>query len=373
MLRQLSSGIDSLYISLDVLWKNDRFFNILKKVKKDAIESGHELPITIDYTGNDSFLFSVNPYGTRGYEWLLTSKDIVLKIGNWMEPISRPSMTVEFSSEGLWKYGVHEMYELIIKMIDLCDGKVLSSKVSRVDLCKDVLIDSEIWKDSYLREFIVSRAEKQQIFFNGKILETFNVGSPDADIKARLYDKPREIKSKSKKYWMFDIWKISEKDIPEDKKIIRIEFQIRREVIKELQAGSVPELLKNSERVWNYCVSKWLQFKDNPGLHADQRKTLDWWEDIQNSFLGSISHEVAIREKSLKVDQDQLNNQVKGLLSSIVAIQLESDDIDVYKFNEIKSHYFSIIDKYKDFSELEFNEFCEKVLIKRPRYFSIKE
>lgn len=373
MIKELSSGIDSLYISLNVQWKNERFFNILSKVKKEAIEAGHELPITIDYSGNESFLFSVNPYGTRGYEWILTSKDIVLKIGRWLNPISRPSISVEFSSEGLWKYGVNDLYKIVLKMIDLCDGVVIENKVSRVDFCKDVLIDSEIWNQNYLQEYIVCRAEKQQIFFNGKILETFNVGAPDADIKARLYDKPREIKSKSKKFWMYDIWKINEKDIPDNKKIIRIEFQIRREVIKELNTGSVPELLKNAEKVWNYCVTNWLQFKDNPGKEHKYRNTIEWWKDIQNHFMGSITHETAIREKSLKIDEDQLNAQVNGLLSSIVSIQLERNDIGVYEFDEIKNHYFSILDKYKDFTEKEFNEFCEKVLIKRPRYFSIKE
>jgi hypothetical protein len=373
MIKQLSSGIDTLNISFNVEWKNENFFNILSKVKKEAIDSGHELPITIDYSGNESFLFSVNPYGTRGYEWLLTSKNIVLKIGKWLTPMSRPSVVCEFSSEGLWNYGVFDLYNTVLKMIELCEGIVLEAKVSRVDLCKDIMIDAEIWDDRYLREFIVSRAEKKEIWFNGKKLETFNVGSTDADIKARLYDKPTEIKCKSKKYWMYDIWKIKEDEIPEDKKVIRIEFQIRREVIKELQAGSVLELLKNADKVWNYCVSSWLQFKDNPDCHADDRKTLDWWEAIQNNFMGSINHEVAIREKSLKIDADQLTAQVKGLLSSLVAIQLESDDIDVFKFNEIETHYFSIVEKYKLFDEKELREFCEKVILKRPRYFSMNK
>ena len=44
----------------------------------------------------------------------------------------------------------------------------------------------------------------------------------------------REIRDQSHKYWMYDLWNIKKGSVGPDKRVVRVEFQIRREVIKDL-------------------------------------------------------------------------------------------------------------------------------------------
>ena len=82
------------------------------------------------------------------------------------------------------------------------------------------------------------------------------------NISARLYDKPLEIKQQSKKYWMYDVWGINKNDLDDNHKIIRVEFQLRRELIKDLGANYFEDLLKGYGKIWAYCTQKWLKFQD---------------------------------------------------------------------------------------------------------------
>jgi hypothetical protein len=59
---------------------------------------------------------------------------------------------------------------------------------------------------------------------------------------ARLYDKVIEIETKSKKTWMYGIWKME--GPPKNGRVIRVEFQLRREVLRQLAIDTVWQLFK---------------------------------------------------------------------------------------------------------------------------------
>jgi len=58
---------------------------------------------------------------------------------------------------------------------------------------------------------------------------------------AGLYGKPLEIAEKSRKTWMFGIWGIEPDEV--QGKIIRVEFQLRREPLKEMGVGRLSDFL----------------------------------------------------------------------------------------------------------------------------------
>lgn len=103
-----------MVLTLDVLWEDRRGFDILADLKSSA--SGNEVPVcgVVDYGGTDDpWIFKMLPHGAGGYEWLLISHDMILKIANWLEPMSRPSVVAEFRSEALWTHGPEVMQDRV--------------------------------------------------------------------------------------------------------------------------------------------------------------------------------------------------------------------------------------------------------------------
>ena len=315
----LSSGIDTLNLSIDVEWMGSSFFNDLSKAKDLAREEKKDVPFSIRLLQhNEEWHCVVKPNGAAGYEWLLSGKDFTFKIGAWKKPISRPSMMVEIRSETLWRMGFKAAVETVEMLIGSAGGKVVSVKPSRVDLCLDMLLPVSEWCPELIFD-IVTRAEQSATYNNLKMkrLTGFDFGS--GQVRARLYDKEFEIDRKSKKYWMYDIWGL--KDVPDDYRIIRVEFQLRREVLKELGVNLICDLFEKTGGMWAYCSESWLSFRDNAGSHMDERKVLPWWLAIQNGFTEAQGAFPLVRVKACQVEEKQLVAQAYGLMSALGALQ----------------------------------------------------
>lgn len=315
----LASGIDSLVISMDIAWKDSSIFTVLDEFKEKAKEN------SVDYQGHikhfqpeEVWPFTIKPHGTKGFSWILTGSDFTYKIANSLEPGSRPNVMIEIRSETLWRLGPEEAINIALSVITANGGRILIAKLSRVDLCLDFLMPDKRW--SYeLMEYAVTRAADTAPFFHHRNLTGIRIGK--GFISARLYDKPLEIKQQSKKEWMYEIWGI--KEVPEGEKIIRIEFQLRREILKELCLNTAEDLFQRVDRAWAYCTRKWLKFQDRPGLHHTQRSTLKWYEEIQDGFKGVQGAEPLVREKAVSSDKKRLMQQANGLIESLHAINEE--------------------------------------------------
>ena len=230
-LKVLCSGVDTLYLSLDVFWKDLSFLDKLRHAKTIAAKKDKDICIPIHHKKLfNKYLFNIRPYGAQGYEWLLYNRDYSLRIGNWIKPKNRPSIRIQFHSRILWLNGLKKPIVFILRLIKDLGGKIYSIKISRLDPCIDILLPEEIW-DKKLIDKSVTRSRHAGMYFNNKRLTGVTFGK--GHIHARFYDKALEIEQKSKKYWFYDeVWKIDE--VPEGYKLIRIEFQLQREIIKNL-------------------------------------------------------------------------------------------------------------------------------------------
>jgi hypothetical protein len=292
----LVSGIDSLVISTNTAWKDTSIFIVLDELKKKAQQN------SIDYQGqfkhfnpNEVWPFTIKPNGTSGFSWILSGCDFTYKIANSAEPGSRPNVMIEIRSEALWRLGPEEVIKIALSIIEANGGHIIETKISRVDLCVDFLMSKKKW--SYeLMDYAVTRAIDTDPHYKRKKFTGISIGK--GVISARLYDKPLEIQQKSKKYWMFDIWGI--KEVPEGKKIIRIEFQLRREILNEIGIKDINDLFQKIDGAWAYCTRKWLKFQDHPELHHTQQLTLRWYEEIQ-TVLTVFKVQNHLLEKKLSV------------------------------------------------------------------------
>jgi hypothetical protein len=323
----LASGIDSLVISMNIDWKDDSFFIVLDELKEKA------KLYNLDYQGSikhfipdEVFPFTIKPHGTKGFSWILSGADFTYKIANSTAPNSRPNGMIEFRSEALWRLGPEDVLRIALSIIEANGGHVIEVKPSRVDLCVDFLMAKKKW--SYkLMDYAVTRAADTHPFYRHKKLTGISIGKDI--ISARLYDKALEIEQKSKKYWMFDIWGINE--VPQGKKIIRIEFQMRREVLKELGLKTTEDLFQKIDQAWAYCTKNWLKFQNRPGLHHTQRSTFKWYKEIQDGFRGVQGDEPLVRKKAVSMDKKKLMQQANGLIQSVHAINQEEKRVDQNK------------------------------------------
>lgn len=362
-----ASGIDTLVLAIDAVWENETVFRYLEVLKDQARHENSDYS-GILMTADDSleFPFDIKPHGTDGYAWLISNKEYVLKIGNWTAPKSRPSLMVEIKSETLWRRGVNESLEWIAWLLEGVGAHLQVIKPSRVDLCLDLCLPVSIWSMAIM-DYAVTRADDYAPYFKDRVLTGISIGK--GHIQARLYDKALEILQKSKKYWMYVVWGLDA--LPEQKRMIRIEYQIRREILKELGIENITDLHQKLPNLWSYCTRKWLKFQDQPGKHHTARKTLEWWQIVQDGFQGVQDAEPLIREKAYRQDKKQLTMQTYGLLTSLKAAELEQQEQSIDKTVRLEE-CFNTLRRELIFNGKNSNDMNERIIRKRARHHRAK-
>jgi hypothetical protein len=228
----LASNFDKLDLAIYAQWFDDTFLKQLEEMKAKAIANRRALPIELKPLKiNEVWKGSVQPHGANGYAFLILGNEYNLKFGNWVEPIDRPSVYVEIRSETLWRLGPQTAIDHIVDILKGQGTGALIEKIvpSRVDLCVDALFPLTIWGRSLLDYKVTFRPTKTALYLDkGGEIEGLAIGR--GKISCRLYNKGLEIKTQSKKFWMYAVWGIAVDDVPKHMRIIRIEFQLRREV-----------------------------------------------------------------------------------------------------------------------------------------------
>lgn len=321
--RILAQGIDGLVLALDVNWLNDHTFEMLRDLKSEAKAEGVEQPMVIHpLDGTSEALFSVQPHGARGHEWLLISGEMSLRIGSWLEPGPRPSVMAELRSETLWTHGPQGAVDRLRKIIGGMGGQIVHERASRVDPCVDVLVPASIWRAQIL-DHTVTRAAHAAPFFRNKRLTGLQIGK--GTIMCRMYDKPLEIVQQSSKFWMWDVWGVA--SIDKDHRIIRVEFQLKREAIKDLGIDTFTDLIGNSQGLWAYCTSRWLRVVDDALQHHTMQHEKPWWSVVREGGSGAMQANPLIRAKAIRSDEDRLARALIGYLSSWVAVRRQNNII----------------------------------------------
>jgi hypothetical protein len=355
-----ANGIDTLIISFNGEWKNLEWFTYFAELKKTAQEE------SIDSSGmikaEKEWNFRMMPNGSKGFEWLLISDDFALKIGKWATSKTRPNIMAEIRSEMLWRLGAEESCSFITNMISGMGFEISVIKPSRVDLCVDVLFPKSGWHKNLI-DYAVTKAF-ERAFYMQKADQLKGITIGKGYIIARMYDKELEIKQKSNKVWMFDIWGIAE--IPKSKIMLRIEFQMRREPLKDVGANTLADLFDMQPCIWAYCTKKWLKFEDNAGAHRDYRNIMMWWTVVQDGYEKAQGATPAIREHIVKADMERLTCQAFGILISITACNLElvNDESEKIKLEQVLHTFIDWLVKIGKTSE----ELNDKIQDRRTKF-----
>ncbi len=367
-IKKLAHNIDTLQLSIDIIWRDPSFFTKLGDVKKIAKENNREQPISLQFNDatTDEYLFNVKPHGAQGSEWIILNRDYSLLIGNWEKPISRPSVLLTIKSETLWHLGPSEAVSLILTLLNDQGAEITQCKISRLDLCVDAMFPTALWTPELLNYKVTSATSARTYFSHGQ-LSGISIGK--GKFSARMYDKPLEIQQQSKKDWLYKFWKLE--SVPQGYRIIRTEFQLRREAIKELGIHTLNTLFCEIQNIWAYCTKDWLNFRDNPHKQYNQRKTLLWWKNIQDDFCMLSTVTPLVRVPTLNPEKEALSIQILGLISSFAALEIENSD----RYDHIQLDLGSVLESFYEFVHLNNlidDDFEERVDRKITKYQRIR-
>ena len=319
--RVLAHNADTIVVSAQVFWSSGEFFRFLREHLDKAKLDGNDVPVVVAAERPGGLAFNVRPWGADGYAFILESAEYTIKIGDWLEPHQRPSVVAEVRSQTLWHHGPEKAVEGILGVLRANGGRVAEVKTSRVDLCVDILLPESEWNPD-LRHQAVTRARKTGLYEGPKGLETLMIGR--GAVLCRLYDKPLEIAEVSGKWWMFEVWGLPNNEVPPGFRVIRVEFECKREALKEMGFGDWDAMCSGWDNLWAYCTRSWLRMVEVKVHHTHER-LLGWWKLVQAGFPGAPGAVEAVRHKVYEVNLAQAVRQVRGHLTSIIAMNRQND------------------------------------------------
>jgi hypothetical protein len=235
-------------------------------------------------------------------------------------------------------------------------GPVLAAihevRCSRVD----VYADFQGWvprSDDYQRFVVRSRKNTWHtaVHHDGRSFTGFTFGR-DAMV-ARLYDKSLQVR-RSGKDWMRDVWGHAlDPGVP----VWRLEFQLRRQVLKECAIDSPEQAIDRRQQLWRYST-QWLSLRE-PRLGA---RRVRWPVDDVWSRLAMSEQDMPfdplIRQRIRKQQESVLVRGLSGYASSLAAIAGVTDlDVAMAVVRRRVAEHMRVTGR--DFSEL--------VLTKRER------
>lgn len=355
------AGIDTIEINYDIeswLVKAEDWDTIeqLKEVARSTINKKDKANFTLAGTS-----FEVNRVGTAHYEYILRNADMLIELHRKIEDSKYyPVLRLRLSSEFLWSNNfmsaLNKANEFVSRIAVQKDNQV-----SRVDLTADF---EGVIPELDLAQF-VTYAKKKTIkadkHYNGHNLTGYVIGK--SPMECRIYNKTEEME-KSHKEWFMVPWRLN--GWTPGTPVTRYEFQLGREVLKELKINTINDLIAGLGGLWKYCTTNWITIR-GVGQQGGRSNPRTWnltqfWEAVQSVTFGADLTIERLRVRKCKIDA--LKKGAEGYMVSIGAYHAVNRGHEVelsiywikrwlHSFIDSEDFKIRIIDRSFKLSELE--------------------
>jgi len=306
----LRFGVDSLYLAYPGQLASD-WEQRLTGLKL-AAQSQEETQEAKAQVKLGEHLFEVKGKGSQRFPFVLVDNCFHIQLSG-THSTAMPLAYVQLSSELLTTLSVQEAVNIlspIIRTFGLVKGE---AQISRVDLFVD--FTSPILMNSWDLSAWVTRAHNISSYSLRRRFSGWSIGMGGA-MGARLYDKTLELE-KSKKDYLKPLWKMAGWD--GQSPVWRLEFQYKREALKELGVLELPDLIEQCGGLWNYAATDWLRLTvPNPDDSNQTRwATHPLWSDLAavNWSTRQASPLSRLRKERLPSEQSFFVNGLGGLTS----------------------------------------------------------
>lgn len=210
-----------------------------------------------------------------------------------------PWIAFTFKAHACWNHSEAELVQWARDFCALWGIEITDTLVSRMDLCTDV--DERFFKSDNGRMGGRCGGDVSARFTSFDRLKGFSYErSTNRPLTFRIYDKRRNEGGKDETFWP-GVWEAH--DIDEDSPVWRIEFEAKRDRLRERGIDSWEDLTPNNlERFWSYCTEDFL--------------TMDRqvWDRVQNVTVEEAAERADVDPRH---DPERKELQIMGLAKSI--------------------------------------------------------
>lgn len=243
-------GVDSLYLSykgnLDIHVDAD-----LKKLKEKA-QSHNPMDVGLAQYRVGEHLFQVKDKGAGLFPYILENYAYRIQLPKATSK-ALPLAYVKVSSGIL---AAREVKDIESEAYDLA-GKLGTvegyANAGRIDLFVDFVTDVDL--EGWDRSAWVTRASAINSYSIDGAFSGWAIGLGGA-IAARLYDKTLEIRV-SRKDYLKGLW--SQAGWDGEAHVWRLEFQLKRETLSQLDLKDFALVMNNLGGIWSYAMTQWLK------------------------------------------------------------------------------------------------------------------
>jgi len=315
-LKLLLQGIDTLQCAYYLRQEHSRDLNFV-----DLLQQREELRLSGQRGGKAISLggvsFILSPHGTgSGYPILLTSENFKIECGEF----NKPSFFVTFPSHALWRESASLLHQRFLNWSSSV-GFVphQPERVSRVDFAFDYSLPVMDFDE----DCFVSRTHKDRQYRDHGKIQTFTLGQ--GDIVLRIYNKVAEIEQQSDKVWFFELWGQKEN-------VWRIEWQLRKNILRQFQILTFEDLLKNRGDLLRYLFEEHttLRLRDSDG-NRSRWPIHPLWTDLQ-ARIGELDHlginRIDGKNAALEERMQRYAISMYGYLKSVAAVYCVQKDLE---------------------------------------------
>ena len=251
----LRLAVDSLYLS----YPGDLHPGVLTRLTElkgkaqspDPIEQSKAQFVAGDH------IFEVKDKGAGMFPFVLDDNAFRIQFSRPNKKL--PMAYVKISAEYLAHKGPRPIQEELEKLLSEFGEITGRNMVSRIDLAAD--FSSPCVMDSWHRSAWVTRAVEIHSYAKDQQFTGWTIGMGGV-IAARLYDKTKEI-IHSGKSWAESLW-LPAGWLP-GQQVWRLEFECKRDYLKERSLSSLESVLVNLNGLWSYATTEWLRLTEpNP-------------------------------------------------------------------------------------------------------------
>jgi hypothetical protein len=339
----LIAGIDTIEIGYCIVGYKEELINFedLKKAKEFAQSTQYDNEFsTVEING---VLFMVQRAGSRNYEYVLINSDVTIKISDKAKSgLYYPEVMVCYRSEFLWRVGWQIAVNSVGAWLDTW-AVACQNKISRLDCCCDIsmplpVLDNDLKQISTRARAKDIKIENMQFSkkMHGKRITGYVAGGNQ--LMCRIYNKSYEI-NKHGKQWFNDLWLAN--GLTEGQDVTRIEFQCRREFLKEMHIDNTNDLQYLLGALWDYLTNKWLRIVDTVSDSNKKRlNNIVFWDLAVKAVdkFGMLIKGMN-RYKIIEPKEVMLFKQARGCMITIGAMGcqvLDKNGVE-YGINEIKA------------------------------------
>ncbi len=356
----LRTGIDSLYLS----YQGELFeeSSIRLNALKELAQSKNPDKVALAQFPVYDHLFDVSDRGRHPFAFILNDnwyRIEVAKLGALRAPLAHSQLSSKLLTLKGAESAVESLTSIIKALGSLSDGP----NTSRVDLCVDFLTEHPLEK--IIDMDWVTKAKDMDRYTVQRKFSGWVIGR--GRISARLYNKTLEMEKKSRPY-LEDLWRESGWDGKQS--VWRLEFQIRRDCLRELGIISFDSLMQNLSGLWKYSTQDWLRL--SVPNHNDKTQTR-WptapvWESLQNANWAGNEKLTRIKpDKSRLPSYHYLFHNGLSAFHSFMAMECISDPIEgAHAFHQAAKKYH---DEREYFTGLSYYDYVtQKVALKVKAY-----